>query len=439
MVYCSSSQQVKQRYRFDRPRPGVYRVRTPVRVAVTVEAERVRAEAVAAAGAGLSDVTARVDEAGVFEVGRRDDAGEPAIREAFGKMGDTPFETGDLTVANPRRRFVPVSVLNRLRRSMATALAEAVERARSERDEARAVESVSGEVRTGSPEKGSGHGDARPPGGAFWSLKTDRLEHVEAFTDADWAGVDELLVDVSALPPSSPEAAWAALTERLGTGRVRMALPVLMRAGERTALTDVIGRLWQAGCRHWEASNPWAWTVLEAISGGERPDLTAGWPLYVLNRQAACCLSDLGARAFVCSPEDGLPNLRSLLAEWGERAIVTAYEDVPLFISDNCGRAGLARECRADGTCRRADLPMKSASGDEVRLIQRGCRTIVIGARPFSLGRRLGQLRAAGASRFRAAFVWRHYLAGEAVAVWRELRAGRSVAGSDGNFESGPE
>ena len=438
-VYCSSSQQVKQRYRFDRPRPGVFRVRTPVRVAVTVGPNQVRAEAIAAAGAGLAPVTVRVDEGGVFEVGRRDDAGEPAIREAFGKMGDTPFETGELAVTNPERRFVPVSVLNRLRRAVALALAEAVEQARGARDEARAAEAASGDVRPGYPAQESARGDARPPAGGHWSLKTDRLEHLESFTDADWVGVDELVVDLSAFPPGSPEAAWAALSERLGIGRVRIGLPALMRARERVALMDAVGRLWQAGCRRWEASNPWAWDVLKTAAGFEGLDLTSDWPLYVMNRQAASSTLESGANSFVCSPEDGLPNLRGLLAEWGERAAVIVYEDLPLFISENCGRAGLARECRADGSCRRADLPMRSASGDDVRLIQRGCRTIVIGARPFSLSRHLSHLRAAGASRFRAAFVWRHYRAEEAVAVWRELRAGRSVAGYDGNFERGPE
>ena len=436
-VYCSSSQQVKQRYRFDRPRPGVFRVRTPMRVAVTVKPDGVHAEAVAAAGAGLGPVTVQVDEGGVFEVGRRDDAGEPAIREAFGKMGDTPFETSDLTVVNPERRFVPVSVLNRLRRAVASALAEAVNQARVRRDEARAAEAMAEGMRPAARTDESAREDARPAAEGCWSLKTDRLEHLDTFTDAEWAGVDEVVVDLSAFPAGSPEAAWQALTDRLGTDRVRVGLPVLMRARERVALTDVFGRLWQAGCRRWEAANPWAWDVLKTTAGSDAADLTADWPMYVLNRQVAVALFELGVKAFVCSPEDGLPNLRGLLAEWGERAVVTVYEDLPLFISDNCGRAGLARECLADGSCRRADLPLTSASGDDVRLIQRGCRTIVIGTKPFSLSRHLAQLRAAGASRFRAAFVWRHYRADEVVALWRELRAGRSVAGYDGNFERG--
>ena len=39
-VYCSSSQQVKQRYRHSRPKPGLYRVRQPVDVIVTLLRDR---------------------------------------------------------------------------------------------------------------------------------------------------------------------------------------------------------------------------------------------------------------------------------------------------------------------------------------------------------------------------------------------------------------
>ena len=92
----------------------------------------------------------------------------------------------------------------------------------------------------------------------------------------------------------------------------------------------------------------------------------------------------------------------------------------------------------APSVCEYAESFVASGSGEAVRLIQRGCRTILIGVRPLSLARRLGELRAAGATRLRAAFVWRHYTPGEVVALWRDLRGGRAVAGYEANFEQGP-
>ncbi len=431
VVYCSSSQEVKQRYRFERPRPGVFRVRQPVHAVITVTAGVVSATATIPATPALPGVTAQAEERGVFDVGRRADAGEPAIREAFSKMGDTPFEVSQLEIRNEDRRFVPVSLLNRLRRGLVAALSDVLDAARRARDEA-----LQGEVVFVAVPEQAGGGAASPA--PRWSLKTDRLDHLDAFTDEDWRDLDELVVDATAAQPDRWAELWETLAGQRGVERVRIALPMLMRDAEREALMGTVGSLWAAGCRRWEASNVWAWPVLEAAAGDTPFDLTTDWPIPVLNRQAARCLLDLGVQAFAGSLEDGMPNGRELLAEWRERMILTVYQDAPLFISENCGRAGLARECVADGACRRADLALDSGSGEAVRLIQRGCRTIVIGARPFSLSRRVGELRAAGAMRLRAAFVWRHYRPEEVVALWRDLRAGRPVTGYEGNFERGP-
>ena len=427
-VYCSSSQAVKQRYRFERPRPGAFRVRWPVTAALRVGPDAITVDAAVAAAGARTEIRATAAERGVFEVGRRADAGEPAIREAFARMGDTDFELKQLVVENPDRRFVPVSVLNRLRRGMATALAEAFRAAQDRRTR------VVLEAGTGpTPVRGDAAGPVR------WSVKTDRLEHVAAFGDGDWAGVEELIVDVSGLTPAGLVEAWAAHTGRLGVDRVRMALPMLMREWERPALHEAVGRLWQAGCRRWEASNLWAWPLLEAVAGREPFDLVTDWPVYVWNQWAARALQELGVKVFTVSPEDGLPNMADLLAAYGSLARVTLYQDTPLFVSENCGRAGLARECRADGACRRAALDLVSGHDEHVRLIQRNCRTLVVGALPFCLGRHQAELRRAGASRFKVDFMWRHYAPDDAVEVWRNLRAGRPVPGVDGNFVRGPE
>jgi putative protease len=432
VVYCSSSQAVKQRYRFDRPRPGVFRVRTPVRIVITVTAEVVGACATVTAAGALPDVTAQAEEHGVFDVGRRADAGEPAIRAAFDRMGDTPFEVCELEVRNADRRFVPLSFLNRLRRGLAEALAGSLDTARRARDESLRVECAA----TPLPAPAGAGGDAATAV-PRWSLKTDRMDHLDAFTEADWRDLDELVVDATAAQPEEWSDLWETLTGQRGQERVRIALPLLMREWEREAVTGTVSRLWQAGCRCWEASNLWAWTILESVAGDTPFDLTVDWPVPVLNRQAARGMLDLGASAFAGSMEDGYANLRELLGEYRDRMILTVYQDAPLFISENCGRAGLARGCLSDGACRRTDMALSSGSGDAVRLIQRGCRTILIGAKPFCISRRLGDLRAAGAARLRAAFVWRHYRPDEVAALWRDLRGGRTVAGYEGNYERG--
>ena len=82
----------------------------------------------------LEDPAGLVVEArapGTFAAPRDADAGAQATREALGRMGNTPFELAELQVAEAR--FVPVSLLNALRREAAAAL-EALRRAPRARD-----------------------------------------------------------------------------------------------------------------------------------------------------------------------------------------------------------------------------------------------------------------------------------------------------------------
>jgi putative protease len=82
-----------------------------------------------AARLGLEDPTGLVAEAqipGDFAAPRDGEAAEKAIREALGRLGNTPFALSELRVSDVR--FVPASALNALRREAAAAL-EALRRA----------------------------------------------------------------------------------------------------------------------------------------------------------------------------------------------------------------------------------------------------------------------------------------------------------------------
>ncbi|HJV48389.1 MAG TPA: U32 family peptidase [Geothrix sp.] len=83
-----------------------------------------------------SGFAGEVSAQGDYAVPRDPIATEQAIREALGRLGNTPFELAELQVAEPR--FVPVSVLNALRRDAAAAL-EALRRAPRMREGRRPV------------------------------------------------------------------------------------------------------------------------------------------------------------------------------------------------------------------------------------------------------------------------------------------------------------
>ena len=59
----------------------------------------------------------------------------------------------------------------------------------------------------------------------------------------------------------------------------------------------------------------------------------------------------MGVRRFALSPEDGLANLRSLLAEFGPQAVLIVYQDTPLFLAESCAYANLIGGCPGKANC----------------------------------------------------------------------------------------
>ena len=61
--------------------------------------------------------------------------------------------------------------------------------------------------------------------------------------------------------------------------------------------------------------------------------------------KAAQALAHMGVSRFTLSPEDGLENVRSLLGEFGARAVLIVYQDTPLFLAESCAYANLIGGC----------------------------------------------------------------------------------------------
>ncbi len=123
--------------------------------------------------------------AGPFAAAQDPAATEAAARSSFEKLGNTRLELASLNWRNADGRFVPVSRLNLLRRDLAAGLEEALQEASATRVR-RAL------------------ADICPPTSRAmrapefrWSIKVDRIGFVDAFEADDWAGVEELIVDVA--------------------------------------------------------------------------------------------------------------------------------------------------------------------------------------------------------------------------------------------------
>ncbi|MBU1692823.1 MAG: U32 family peptidase [Verrucomicrobia bacterium] len=415
-LYCSSSQAVKRKYRFEMPRPGAYRARRPLDVSLTLTRDTLKAQARICKE---PPVTADAVLQGPFPPAKDPAKTESAARQAFEKLGETRLQLAALEVQNPEGLFVPVSRLNSLRRELAGKIEARLAEARANHLQ-KIREAMAADLAT----------QASPPGdGSRWSIKTDNPACLDAMETGDWQGVEEVVVEIPA------EESLERLAEKIGQERIRLALPLIVRAWEAPALRERIARLRAAGWSKWEATGLASWRQL---AEGPLPDLTADWSVYVMNTAAAAQVMDMGASRFTLSPEDGLENMRGLLERFGERAAVIVYQDTPLFISENCVQAARTAACPGPGMCGFEETEMRSSHGDRLLALNRKCRIVVVNQSPFCLADRLPELTKAGAQHFRADFSWRPYSPEEVRDLWRQVRAGRAPRCSHrGNFDRG--
>ena len=233
-VYLASSGRVKGAYGYDRPKPGEFRQRLPLDVRVTIGADKVTA-----AAAGFSVVLA-----GEFLPAKDAAKAEDTVRGAFAKTGDTPFELAALTLENPHGFFVPVSLLNALRRDLYA--------------EIKTEEKTTVLPPTGRPIAAEKSG---------WIIRTD---DIDALAGIDLNEVDEVTVLLS------PEFD----AERLKTlpkNKLRLALPALERASAKYA--EPVRRLLEGGFRKWEIGNWWdCLNNMRALA--ENAPLPAVMPVY---------------------------------------------------------------------------------------------------------------------------------------------------------------
>lgn len=482
VLYRSSSQEVKREVRVLTPKPGSCAPRVPVRVRLRIDAQVALAEAsfvpdtaaAVALPAGIepNDEAVAIRLEGEWGAARNAGVGEDAARQVFDKTGDTPYALAEFVYENPQDRFVPVSRLNALRRDLYALLQERQNAARHDWLESLAAETEGTEdsapattAPTHSPTPATSAGaecdssakavaaasaaGTAPGSGAAdlrWSIKIAHPRQLGAFSMGELATFEEIVLDLGECLGGQPEeflraAELSALA--LGPQRIRLSLPVILRAPDLAALQPLLGEFRRMGFTRFEAGNLGGLRLARALGGG---DVSADWPLYVLNPEAAAFLEELHLTRFCCSPEDDGANLRALLAGCGRRrdgagrpltqsACVVAYQDVPLFTGEACARSALTG-CRGDGqACARQPLTVQDSFGASYLLLSRGCRTTLISARPLCLAGRLAELTACGVRHARVDFLHRPYTPEEVTRITATVQAGRMPEGTrEGNY-----
>ncbi|MGN0867559.1 MAG: U32 family peptidase [Oligosphaeraceae bacterium] len=402
-VFCTSSQAVKRRYSWPSLRPALVRTRHPVYFSLQVKPDSLQVVAQPSIGVReLSDVTTvmPLEEPLKPSATRSSQALEEDARKAFAKLGDTPFQLADLQVDNPQGCFVPVSLLNELRRRSAQEVSRVME------EECRQEQSSI--LRQEEDWAPSWEG---APAQAGWILKVDRPFALNLFGPKELEKVHEVVLDLGRLEDSSMLESVEFLADRVGRDRMRLALPVLQREDGRHQWTGLLRRLFVKGYRKWQVANLGAIPCLAKVSvTPDNTSITADWPLYVNNTAAArFLLEEMGLQRVALSPDDTPENLLTLAERLGPVAEFPVFQDAPLAISAACANASLQGRCFGPEECRFREMTLENRAGERLRVVNDQCHSVYLREEPLSHESLLPKALARGARLLRADFCWRDW------------------------------
>ena len=377
-IYLASSSKVKGAYRYEKPKPGAYKQRYSVNVKLTVTSENV----FAVSG------TSRADIAGHFVAAENPDKMNDAVFKAFDKTGNTEFCLGKLEIDNPSGLFVPVSVLNELRRCLYAEI--------HPENAERKLPPVSSK---------------KPQNEPLWTVKTD---NPECLRDFDFSEVAEVIVEIN---PKTDSRALSAFPKN----KLRLSLPAVCRKVSEYRLR--VDELLSQGYRKWEIGNYWSLSVLPE----KGIDLCYNASLYMLNSQAIEEARQTGASRVTLSWEDTFDNMRCLAEKSPLPVCLPVYEDVPLFTSAACIRSN---PCKG---CVRGEKWMRlSKGGDVYDVLSKDCQTMLFNDKPLCLAAEAPKV---GADYFRVSFMHKKYTPEDVRKIWDKVKRFQDVDSClKGNF-----
>ncbi len=364
-IYLASATEVKGAYDYVKPKPDEYRQKPAVDVVVKVMPELVVAES--------CGFEAQVS--GVFMSAQNIEKVEAAARQAFAKSGEATVALGRLFFDNPQGLFVPVSMLNELRRQLyAQIIVE---------HKTGVLPSVEKIVRKTA---------------AKWIIKTDDWIKISAI---DLNDVDEIVYLLN-------EKTNAGDLKKLPKNKLRLALPAVCRRTDD--FKPLINSLLSMGYKKWEIGNYWGLSVLP-----ERGiDLSFDTSLYVMNTQAMAMAKEMNASRVTLSVEDRFENLRKLAEEASLPVVMTVYQDPALFTSAACIRSNVCKDCS-----RGEKWLSLSKDGQKYQALSRDCQTMLFAGQALCFAKEAAEVKA---DFYRADFVYKPYTAEQAVQIWNKLR-----------------
>lgn len=369
-LYLASSSRVKGAYNYAKPKTGDYRQREGIKVVVQVFAKEIKAS--------VGNFESKLS--GDFVLAQDPHKTTEAIQKAFSKTGETDFELMEIEINNAGERFVPVSLLNELRRDLYAKIK---------------FDFMQRELPPLSKERSKTE--------AKWVIKTDQPQ---CLSKIDLQDVAEIIILVD---ENSQAESWKILPRN----KLRFALPALCRNPRR--FEPLVKSLLGQGYKKWEIGNYWGLSMLPE----KGIDLSFDAPLYMMNLQAVQMAKECGASRITLSWEDNLENWQKLAALSPLPVTMAVYENVPLFTSAACVRSN---PCKA---CPQGTKWMKmSKNGEKYLILSKNCQTIMFADKPLCFATEADKVEA---DFYRVDLMYHRYTPEQTKVIWDTVRQGKDL------------
>lgn len=374
-IYLASSGSVKRTYNYVKPKPGEFKQKSPLDVVVKIENDKIIAES-----QGIQCTIT-----GNFAVAEVPERMADAVRKAFVKTGETDFELNDLVVQNPENCFVPISILNDLRRHLYSQVK---------------VESKKGRLTALSVRSKK----VKPQ----WIMKTDNLE---ILNEVD---INEITEIIYLLDSNSDLESL----KKYPKNKIRLALPAVCRKAKMQLFVEMVNGLTAQGYKKWEIGNYWGLEVLPDTG----IDLSFDSSIYMMNSQAMEMAKISGASRITLSIEDTADNLKKNAFYSPVPVTMVVYQDVPLFTSAVCIRSNECKKCPQGE--RRFIL---TKNNQRYEALSKDCHIVLTGSQPLCLAQVAKEVEA---DYFRVDFLYKKYSSAQAKKIFETVSRFNDTEGS---------